>query len=727
MKILIFGGAGYIGTKLSKKLKDAGNHITIYDSFKYDSPRNLRHVDRIINDDVANIINHQEIFNDVGKIIYLISPRLHEIVDESQVTKELINLKNVLDLVKEGCHFYFTSSCSVYGVNDEVVNESSPVMVTSLYSKLKIESEDLIKNYEKINFIILRLSTLYGEGKITRNDILINNLITSYKNNEDIDIFDASASRPHIHIDDCIELFQHIISFDFQHKIINVGFNELNITKRHLIETIEKSINKNLNVTFHETKDSRSYVVNFDLLNKLLPANYIFIKYVEGLFRLYFSEKLRFSLEDWDSIINYHRPNGSSKTWYLEELGEISIPKMWGTWNVFDTENGYKLFNQSVFKEMVMPHFYNDCIELSTKDKLLNKKHIYFINIFNPEFFIKNVDVGFRCISEQYLNDVKKDKSAIVMMNVMEGYSGCDNNFDLEIIDKWIKDSELPHENVHYISGNLMIDEIRKNKNLSFKTHGVSTFDFWLNYLDVKSYQPIEFKPKTEKYHFLAYNRNPRRHRVFFLSKLHERGLLTFGKISSNTFHLESYQHENWYESIIKLHDVVPIIIDKSLDINWANDITLNDYEETFVSVVTESLVDRNTLFLSEKIFKPIALGHPFIVLGNTGTLKYLRDNGFKTFDKWFDESYDEEDELEHRIIKIVNVIEEIKNKSLEELVSIRNEMKEICLYNRNRFINMVEEKYTFEGEVGNGLKQVQLLLFEIYNSLSFKDKKDLI
>lgn len=727
MKILIFGGAGYIGTKLSKKLKDAGNHITVYDSCKYNSPRDVRNVDMFIHDDVVNINNHKHIFNNVDKIIYLVSPRLHEIDSDNQIVKELDNLKNVLDQVKENCHFYFTSSCSVYGVSEEVVNESSPVMVTSLYSKLKIESENLIKQYDKLKFIILRLSTLYGQGKIMRNDILINNLITSYRNNEKIDIFDSEASRPHIHIDDCVELFQHVLSFDFQHKIINVGFNELNITKRQLIETIEKSISKKLDVSFNETKDSRSYVVDFSLLKQLMPENYIFIKYSHGFFNLYFNDKLRFSLEDWDSIINYHRPNGSSKTWYLEETGEISIPKMWGKWNVFDTENNNKLFSQNVFKELVLPHFYNDCVEALTKDKLLNKKHIYFINIFDPSFFVKNVEIGFKCISKQYIEDIKNDKSAIVMMNVMEGYSGCDNNFDLEIIDKWINESELPHENVHYLSGNLMIDEVRKSKNLKFKCHGISTFDFWLNYIDVRSYKLIEFKPKNEKFHFLSYNRNPRRHRLLFLSKLLQRNLLNYGKISCNKFDVTNFSHETWFDMVNNLNEIVPIIIDKPLEINWANDMTLNDYEETFMSVVTETLVDKNTLFISEKIWKPIAIGHPFIILGNKGSLKYLKENGFKTFDKWFDESYDDCETMEEKIEIITNTIDLIKNKTVDELTQIREEMKEICEHNRNTFIKMVEEKYTFGGEFGNGLKEIQLTIYEIFNSLTFKDRKDLI
>jgi hypothetical protein len=49
-------------------------------------------------------------------------------------------------------------------------------------------------------------------------------------------------------------------------------------------------------------------------------------------------EKIICSLEEWDSIINYYRPNGSSKSWYLKELKQLSRPLMWGEWNIFNED-----------------------------------------------------------------------------------------------------------------------------------------------------------------------------------------------------------------------------------------------------------------------------------------------------------------------------------------------------------------------------------------------------
>ena len=123
-------------------------------------------------------------------------------------------------------------------------------------------------------------------------------------------------------------------------------------------------------------------------------------------FDLYFKDKLTFSLEEWDTILNYYRPNGSSKTWYLQEEGKIDIPKMWGHWNIVNTEGDNKMFDPSIAKEQVTPSFYYDYAEFVTKKDLENKKHIYLINVYDPNFFIRNIDIGFGCISEKYKKDI---------------------------------------------------------------------------------------------------------------------------------------------------------------------------------------------------------------------------------------------------------------------------------------------------------------------------------
>jgi nucleoside-diphosphate-sugar epimerase len=715
MKILIFGGGGYLGLSLIKKL-DVGNHeIIVYDKFIRTTPDLIKENVTIINDDIANVDNHVAIFEDTHVLFYLASPRLSDLKTDEQVDNEIKNLRKVLGHTHPYIKFFFSSSCSVYGISNYMVNETSKLVVTGLYSKLKIESERIILESERVNSTILRFATLYGKGVVDRDDILINNIVKKIKNKETVEIFDKHSIRPHLHIDDCVEILINLIAIDdIDDKIINVGSTESNISKSNLIDKIEKTLDAKIDVKYFDTRDSRSYMVDFNLLLKYYNRGHI--NYERGIFYLYFSEDIIFSLEDWDTVLEYYRPNGSSKSWYLEEEGKLDIPKMWGNWNIVDTEKDNKLFPFGTIREQITPSFYNDCVKFVSRDKLDGQKHIYYMNVFDPNFFIRNAEIGFKCVSPQYLEDIRNDKCKIIICSTLEGYSGSDGNVDLELINKWIIESNLPERNVYYISANLLIDQIRKEKNLNFKCFGVSTFDSWLNFIELSKIPFIDFKPEDDKYLYLTYNRNPRYHRILLLSKLLRKDVLKFGKMSMNEFYLDPNADMN--DAIRKLHELTPIVLDKPLNINWANDMSVYDYVTTFMSIVTESLTDKNTLFLSEKIWKPLALGHPFMVLGNKGTLKYLKSLGFMTFDKWFDESYDDEPEMEVRAEMISNEIEKYKLKSKEDLTNIREQMRDICLHNKNLFLKTVTEKYSFHGENMNGLKQIQLIIYSLYLEL---------
>ena len=98
-------------------------------------------------------------------------------------------------------------------------------------------------------------------------------------------------------------------------------------------------------------------------------------------------EKIICSLEDWDSILNYYRPNGSSKTWYLKELKQLHLPLMWANWTLF-SEDG-DMFGLDGFKRTITAP-YSTKIEYLTSDKINGRPHIYIININDTEFFKKN-------------------------------------------------------------------------------------------------------------------------------------------------------------------------------------------------------------------------------------------------------------------------------------------------------------------------------------------------
>lgn len=701
MKILIIGGAGYLGTVLSNTLMD--HDVTVFDKFLYSNETFLNHRVKIIKDDVSNIQKYSNELKTFDLVLYLASPRLGELTKIEQIYQPINDFENTLNLIGGNTRVIFASSCSVYGKQTGLLNESSQTQVTSLYANLKTACENILLWKNNPNFKIVRLSTLYGSSKLDRKDVLINNLVDDIKMGKKVEIFDPLAERPHLHIRDCIKVLKSLIESDFRGNIINVGKDELNINKKDIVELIKKSIKPDLEYDLITSEDSRSYRVDFSLLKEHIQFNHV--TYEEGIKELAKDNKIVCSLEDWDSIFEYYRPNGASKSWYLKEEGDFSYPKMWGVWNLFNIEDGHKVWGHDVIRENITPKYSDDVIFL-TKDEINGKKHLYIINVYDNQYYRKNYDVGFKCISEDYLQDAREGRCKIVLIHQFEGYSGMNiYNNDLETINKWIQDVNIPDESVHYIHGNLLVDEVRKQRGLNFKCHPISIFDSWIDYRILKN-PIVEFKPVDEKYLLLSYNRNPRPHRIYLVSQLIKNGLYEKGRISLGKFEPFDDYHE--------LSEMTPIIIDRTLDINWAVNIELPDYEATFISIITETLIDTSILFMSEKIWKPIVVGQPFILLGNLGTLAYIKEQGFKTFDKWIDESYDNEPDHHRKIDMIVKEVSKFKEKSIEELTQIREEMKEICLFNRNRFIEIIKEKYSYDGHGWSDNKKPIVDFFKI-------------
>ena len=164
-------------------------------------------------------------------------------------------------------------------------------------------------------------------------------------------------------------------------------------------------------------------------------------------------EKIICSLEDWDSIFDYYRPNGSSKTWYIKESKKLAIPHTLGEWNVL-TEDG-EMFDLEHLRHQTTPKICN-LIQYTPKNELNGSPHIYIINIYTNTFFENNLDIGFSCISKNYIDDIRNGKSKILMFFIYEGYSGMENNEDFEIIEKWRLESNLPKNSFFNVFGNLL-------------------------------------------------------------------------------------------------------------------------------------------------------------------------------------------------------------------------------------------------------------------------------
>ena len=204
-----------------------------------------------------------------------------------------------------------------------------------------------------------------------------------------------------------------------------------------------------------------------------------------------------------------------------------------------------------------------------------------------------------------------------------------------------------------------------------------------------------EYKPLQHK--FICANRlidEKRSYRIKFLNMLDvSQGQYSLLEQDPNTHRTpwEIYPDNQVEPHSFDEHD------NSSAWINFKNFNTETDqvkpsiWKSSFLHVVPETVVDR--IHLTEKIFKPIVLKQPFVLLNGAGSLEYLRSYGFKTFSDFWSEEYDTIDNLDQRLQSAANVVNYVGSCSLSELEQMRDKMKPILEHNYNWFYNGFADK----------------------------------
>lgn len=210
------------------------------------------------------------------------------------------------------------------------------------------------------------------------------------------------------------------------------------------------------------------------------------------------------------------------------------------------------------------------------------------------------------------------------------------------------------------------------NKN-TFKCN-FQTSLFWLG----KNIDKIQ-NPSSDNIerHFLSLCRKVdyHRERVFFYLK--EKNLL-----EKSFYSFAANDKKNKYHKSIEGYEL-------SWDTSQNHTKIINEYRKSFVNLNTETLYNSDINFLTEKTNKCFLSAQPFIMISSPKTLKYLKELGFKTFDKWWDESYDNEIDGNKRLKKIFKIIDEISSKTINECKYIYNEMIPILKHNQQNLIRI--------------------------------------
>lgn len=210
---------------------------------------------------------------------------------------------------------------------------------------------------------------------------------------------------------------------------------------------------------------------------------------------------------------------------------------------------------------------------------------------------------------------------------------------------------------------------------------------------------------------FLMWNRRYRPHRIALCLGLNQANLIDRSYVSLGLTdpemptaffpevakHAYGYNLEIPHEEIDKLASKLPLVLDGETDImKMCGDFdsaTRHYYENSLVSIVTETNFEAPEISMTEKSFKPVKEKHPFIIVGSTGSLQAMRQFGFKTFSDFWDESYDNILDSTIRMRKILDLCIEIGTWSPEKILEFRRNVKPIVDHN----FEVVKKNVTIE------------------------------
>lgn len=272
-KILITGGAGYIGSILSPLLLQNDYKVTVLDNFYYDqdSLNQLCFYDNfdVINEDVRNYSFVKSIIKNYDIIIPLAALVGAPICDKKPFEAHSVNNNAVLELLKmvsKDQIILMPTTNSAYGSGDKknFCDEQSELRPISKYAKDKVIIEKELM--QRVNSISFRLATVFGMSPRMRMDLLVNDFTYRALHDGFIILFESSFKRNYIHVFDVARAFLHALkNFDtMKSNIFNVGLSNANLSKLELCEEIKKFIPNFIikEEQFKKDKDQRNYIVS---------------------------------------------------------------------------------------------------------------------------------------------------------------------------------------------------------------------------------------------------------------------------------------------------------------------------------------------------------------------------------------------------------------------------------------------------------------------------------
>lgn len=278
MKILVTGGAGYVGSTLTPMLLEKGYFVRVLDNLRAGSfgilPCFGKENFEFIKGDIRDLETIGKAVKDMDFIVHLAAivgfPACRK---EPELSREInvLGTENMVKAANKKIPFIFASTGSSYGkMLEKICTETTPLNPLTDYGRQKAEAEEIVKKNGQ--YAIYRFATGFGFSPRLRLDLLVNDFVWRALKEKNLIVYEKNFMRTFIHVKDMARSFIFAIEnfTKLSGEIYNVGDDKMNYSKEDICNIIKKKIDYYLHFAdFGKDLDQRDYEVSYEKINKV--------------------------------------------------------------------------------------------------------------------------------------------------------------------------------------------------------------------------------------------------------------------------------------------------------------------------------------------------------------------------------------------------------------------------------------------------------------------------